>query len=81
MTYTTQTIEFKQRIIPRSCAFEGIEKFFFTISVGSHKQSVEDIAEAYLWARSRYNIKQILIGDSLYKITLQICEGLTQFED
>ncbi len=72
--------KFEESVTPRGYALKGNERCFFTISVGTHNQSVEEIAAAYSWAKSKYVISQLLIGDSLYKITLQIREGLTQVD-
>ena len=71
-------VKFEESVTPRGYAPKPNERCFFTISVGTHNQSVEEIAFAYSWAKSKYIISQLLIGDSLYKITLQIREGLTQ---
>lgn len=56
------------------------EKCLFTISVGVSKQNIDDLVSAYLWAKKQYNIKAILLGDGLYRITLNICKGFSTLQ-
>ena len=71
---------FKEIVTPKRYNPKAKEICFFTISVGTKNQSIEEISAAYLWAKRKYIIKSLLIGDSLYRITLQIREGLTEEE-
>jgi len=77
-TASDSGIKFRKRITPKSGVIG--DRCLFTISVGASKQSVSDLVYAYLWAKKRFNIKAILLGDGLYRITLQICHGLSDSE-
>lgn len=70
---------FKKQVTPKNTDFSSHENFIYSISVGAANKSLEDVIEAYRWAKDykKYPVKAILVGDGLYKITLRIIKGLS----
>jgi tRNA-dependent cyclodipeptide synthase len=79
-SHTAKSVTFRKKVTPGPSMVSTEEPCLFPISVGARDKDVEDVASAYLWAKDRYNIKAILLGDGLYKITLRICRNLNLSE-
>jgi len=79
-SHTAKSVKFRKKVTPGQSIVSAEEPCLFPISVGARDKDVEDVASAYLWAKDRYNIKAILLGDGLYKITLRICRNLNLSE-
>jgi tRNA-dependent cyclodipeptide synthase len=79
-SHTAKSVKFRKKVTPGQLIVSAEEPCLFPISVGARDKDVEDVASAYLWAKDRYNIKAILLGDGLYKITLRICRNLNLSE-
>ncbi len=73
-------IKFRKHVTPKGAVIQAEAPCLFTISVGAAKQSVNDLVSAYLWGRERYNVRGVLLGDGLYRITLRICHALPDAE-
>ena len=74
--HTIKSTIYRKTITPRKSKVSAEVPCLFPISVGARDKDVEDVVSAYLWAKEKYNIKAILLGDGLYQITLRICRGL-----
>lgn len=54
-------------------------KWFYTISVTKDLSRLADVVSGYVWTRGHEDINSaLLIGDSLFRITLEINEGLSE---
>lgn len=54
------------------------DRCVFALSVGDSRKSIPEIAEGYTWVSEHFDHNAILVGDSLYRITLQIQKGLDE---
>lgn len=70
------------RIIPEKFRnkLSGFEKCLYGVSVGAVNQNIDDIISGYLWARLKFKRCCILLGDSLYRFTIQIQRAATPEE-
>ncbi|MES2188710.1 MAG: hypothetical protein V4454_01200 [Pseudomonadota bacterium] len=49
---------------------------FFGISLNAKNTSIKDQVAGYLWTRSHFKHSAVLLGDSLYRLTLQIYQEI-----
>lgn len=78
--HTDKSTIYRKTVTPRNSKVSPGEPFLFPICVGARNKDVEDMALAYLWAEKKFNIRALLLGDGLYRITLRICKGLDLVE-
>ncbi|MGA7326810.1 MAG: hypothetical protein WBX25_20535 [Rhodomicrobium sp.] len=68
-------IKFRKTTTPRGAPLVPGSRCLFTISVNACNQTIDDLVSAYFWAKDRYDIQGLLVGDGLYRITLRICNA------
>lgn len=56
------------------------DKCLYGVSVGAVNKHIEDILEGYRWAQANFRRCCILLGDSLYRFTVQIQRGISSEE-
>jgi tRNA-dependent cyclodipeptide synthase len=72
-----EEMKFRGHIIPKTAKVTKDIPCLFTISVNPAKQDINDLVDAFYWAKQYYNMQGLLMGDSLYQITLKITKGLS----
>jgi len=53
----------------------GFDRCLYAVSIGGHNKPIEDVLQGYRWAIGHFGRCGILLGDSLYRFTLQIQRG------
>lgn len=64
----------------KSSQLREIDQCLYGVSVGAFNKQIEDILEGYRWARANFRRCCILLGDSLYRFTLQIQRDISSEE-
>ena len=50
----------------------------YSVSIGAANRTVEDVRDGLVWTKNRFPQVAVLVGDSLYAVTLRIQEGLDE---
>lgn len=58
----------------------SFDRCLYGVSVGSTNKPIEEILTGYRWAQANFKRCSILLGDSLYRFTLQIQQGCNSQE-
>ncbi len=64
----------------KSSKLEDFDRCLYGVSVGATNKKIEDILEGYRWARANFQRCCILLGDSLYRFTIQIQRNISSEE-
>ena len=71
--------EYKVRITPHRRALPDYnEKCLYSVSIGAHELKIDQVVHAYKWAAKTFSSCALLLGDGLYRSTLQIIEGISE---
>ena len=71
--------QFRHKILPRG-GLDHVSRdsdCLFAISLGSANSQLDDLVSTYKWIENTFSKCAILIGDSLFKLTLEIEQSLT----
>jgi tRNA-dependent cyclodipeptide synthase len=52
----------------------------YSVSVGVPDKTVQDLVDGFLWTKAKFDRVAVLLGDSLYALTLQIQRGCSEAE-
>jgi hypothetical protein len=71
---------FKIRTVPKQIPVEELRecKALYTVSVGAVGKSLTEVIDGNKWATETFSASSILLGDGLFRITLQITDGLEE---
>lgn len=53
----------------------NFDRCLYAVSIGGHNKPIEDVLQGYRWAIGHFKRCGILLGDSLYRFTVQIQRG------
>src|ERR1043166_4173347 len=57
---------------------QSLEKCLYSVSVAGGQHDITEIVHGFSWAANYFSECGVLIGDGLYRITLQITKGLDE---
>src|ERR1700737_4314998 len=79
-TFSYRQGRFKVRTVPKRVPVEELKecKALYTVSVGAAGKSLTEIIDGNRWRSETFRASSILLGDGLFRITLQITDGLEE---
>jgi tRNA-dependent cyclodipeptide synthase len=75
-----QRAKFRARVSPRDGLHIGTsqKRCLYGLSLGASARQFEKAAAGYRWTVEKFGHCSLLLGDGLYRITLRICDGLSE---
>jgi tRNA-dependent cyclodipeptide synthase len=72
--------EFAVKVTPSSASLDVWKspRCLYSVSIGAANTTVKDVLDGLFWTRDKFAEVAVLLGDSLYTVTLLIQEGLEE---